>query len=483
MPIRLIARLLPALIVLLAAMAAAEAQLPFPHKSSKNKPAADQDLTTVKGVLLSMTAKDLTVQTDDKRVFTILRADTTKFLEREEPIKSAEILVGDRVMVDASEDTQGKYTAVEVRRTKHGTPQDQARARADMPVDQDAPPPKEPAKSESGSGSAATPAAAQPPPERPATELAPPTPKSEVSEEDRPKLTRGKPSPRKIGSNGETEPEEPVVPKEQPRQESASSSTPQGRNPSDSDDPRDYRRDDNAPPTADQATRDTFIDQARDKAQNFVETLPNYTVKQFTTRFQSDNPRLNWQPLDNVSTEVVYDNGKESYKNILVNGKPPKGKIEDSGSWSTGEFGSVLRDLFSPYTAADFVPNGNATIVNRAAKVYKFTVEQPNSHWRIVGPAQSYMPAFKGTVWIDKETFRVLRIEMQTRNMPKDFSFDTVESTLDYDYIRLGGVKDFLLPVHAENLICVRGTSTCSKNVIDFRNYRKFGAEATIIFK
>ncbi|HEY3738236.1 MAG TPA: hypothetical protein VGL53_00255 [Bryobacteraceae bacterium] len=478
MPIRLIARLLPALIVLLAATAVADAQLPFPHKS-KNKPAADQDLTTVKGVLLSMSAKEMMVQTDDKRVFKILRADTTKFLEKEEPIKSAEILVGDRVMVDASEDNDGKYTAVEVRRTKHGTAQDQAQARADVPIDQDAPPPqKTPEKSASGS-------AEQQPTERPATELAPPTPKTEVSEEDRPKLTRGKPSPRKIGSNGETEPDEPIAPKEPPpqQQESASSSSPQGRNPSQSDDPRDYRRDDSAPPSADQVTRDTFIDQARDVAQNFVETLPDYTVKQFTTRFQSDNPRVNWQPLDNVSAEVVYEHGKESYKNILVNGKPPKGKIEDSGSWSTGEFGSVLRDLFSPYTAADFVPNGNATIVNRSARVYKFSVEQPNSHWRIVGPAQSYMPAFKGTVWIDKENFRVLRIEMQTRNMPKDFSFDTVESTLDYDYIRLGGVKDFLLPVHAENLICVRGSSTCSKNVIDFRNYRKFGAETTIIFK
>jgi hypothetical protein len=216
---------------------------------------------------------------------------------------------------------------------------------------------------------------------------------------------------------------------------------------------------------------------------NFVETLPNYTVKQFTTRFQSDNPRVNWQPLDNVSAEVVYEEGKESYKNILVNGKPPKGKIEDSGSWSTGEFASVLIDLFSPVTAADFTPSGQATIANRSTKVYKFSVEQENSHWKIIGPGQSYFPAYKGTIWIDKETFRVMRIETQTRKMPKEFSFDTVESTLDYDFIRLGTSKTFLLPVHAENLICVRGTSTCSKNIIDFRNYRKFGAEATIIFK
>jgi len=469
MPFRLIALSLLALMIAEAQTGGPQSRpmpgpgLPLPGRKGKNKNADEVQLDSLKGVLRSLTKEEMLVEADDKRVFTIVRTEKTKFLEKDEPIKVETIQLGDRVMVDASQDDHGKWTAVEVRVTKRASPQEQARARVAIP-NADA---GEPAKG----------GAAAEPQERPATEMAPAMPK-EISEDDRPKLGRGKAAPRRKAANGETEPEEPIVAKvEKPAPAPSDTGAPL------SDDPRDYRPRDDAPPSAEAGARDELIEKARDVAQNFVETLPNYSVKQFTTRFQSDNPRINWQPIDNVSTDVLYENGKESYKNVLVNGKPPKGKIEDSGSWSTGEFASVLKDIFSPATAADFRPSGIATIVNRSAKVYKFVVDQENSHWKIASPGQFYFPAYKGTIWVDRETSRVLRIEMQTTKMPKDFSFDTVESTLDYDFIRLGATKAYLLPVHAENLICVRGTSMCSKNIIDFRNYRRFGAESTIIFK
>jgi hypothetical protein len=58
-----------------------------------------------------------------------------------------------------------------------------------------------------------------------------------------------------------------------------------------------------------------------------------------------------------------------------------------------------------------------------------------------------------------------------------------VESTADYDFIRLGGAGPFLLPVEAEVLSCQRGTSICSRNKIEFRNYRKFGSESDVTFE
>jgi len=72
---------------------------------------------------------------------------------------------------------------------------------------------------------------------------------------------------------------------------------------------------------------------------------------------------------------------------------------------------------------------------------------------------------------------------MQSRQMPQDFPFDKVEMACDYDFVRLGTMTQFLLPVHSENLSCQRGTSNCSRNSIDFRNYKKFGSESTLILK
>jgi hypothetical protein len=223
------------------------------------------------------------------------------------------------------------------------------------------------------------------------------------------------------------------------------------------------------------------VEKARETSESFVETLPNYMVKQITTRYISTTTKPNWMPQDNISTDLVYENGKESYRNVLLNGKPAKGKVQETGSWSTGEFGTILKDVFSRSTAADFRSRGSATVSNRNARVYDFTVEQPNSHWHVFVPGQSYRPAYKGKIWIDRETARVLRVEMQTRNMPREFPLDTVESATDYEFVRLGE-GTFLLPVHSETLNCVRGTTQCSRNVIEFRNYKKFGAESNITF-
>ena len=122
-----------------------------------------------------------------------------------------------------------------------------------------------------------------------------------------------------------------------------------------------------------------------------------------------------------------------------------------------------------------------ARIAGHDAVIYDFEVDREHSHWHIQAPSQSVQPAYKGSVWLEKDTAEILRIEMQTYRMPKEFTFDKVESAVDYDYVRLGE-RQFLLPVHAETLTCVRGTSNCSRNVIDFRNYRKYSGESTITF-
>ena len=76
----------------------------------------------------------------------------------------------------------------------------------------------------------------------------------------------------------------------------------------------------------------------------------------------------------------------------------------------------------------------------------------------------------------------MLRIEMQARSVPSEFPFDTIETSADYEYVRIGGTQQFLLPVHSENLMCQRGTNTCSRNTIDFRNYKKYSGESSITF-
>ena len=231
-----------------------------------------------------------------------------------------------------------------------------------------------------------------------------------------------------------------------------------------------------------QGTGDDFIQKAREAAFEFDQKLPNFVCQQMVTRYQSETRQPSWHAMDVLSYDLVYEDGQENYKNPKINGKSVKaGADKESGSWSTGEFGTLLKDIFHPSTSADFRLKGNDTIVHRPAKVYTFAVDKDHSHWRIQGGTQWIMPGYRGTIWIDKETYRALRIEMEAINIPSAFVLDHTESAADYDFVMIRDQK-VLLPTHAEILSCERGSFNCSRNAIDFRNYHAYTGETSITF-
>ena len=162
-----------------------------------------------------------------------------------------------------------------------------------------------------------------------------------------------------------------------------------------------------------------LIRRAADAAMEFTETLPSYVCTELVTRSQSESTPANFQPIDVVSMEVLYTDGREDYRNIQINGKKTVKKIEETGgAWSTGEFGTVLIDLFSPATNAVFHYRRDSRAGGIMAKMYDFEVAREGSHWSIHASSQTYNPAYVGSVWIDPATSRVLRIEMEAKGMP-----------------------------------------------------------------
>jgi len=435
---------------------------PFPGSrgGTITRPKNQASAVTINGILRKLSDDDMVVQADDKRMLTIALGITTKFYKASGAMmKGADMQLGDHLNIDAAQDDNGYYHARNVTQVKVGTAAE--RAAASQPVD----------ASQVGAGNSGAPSPPAPP--------APPAP-PDPNDPGPPKVRRGVPPPN---SNP------PLV--------ARSDSPAPGRPSIHADDVNGVTRAPGAPvvdtsPAGGtgsnhqtfRSSGDPVIDTAREEAFSFAETLPNYVVKQFTTRYGTEAARggqTSWRALDTVTADVVSEDGKESYRNILINGKPPREAVEKSGTWSTGEYSSVLLDVLSPGTDADFHNKRSTTIVNRAAWRYDFSVDRPNSHWNVHASAESYNPEYVGAIWIDKENSRVLRIELAARNMPRAFPLDTVESSVDYDYVLIGDAK-FLLPVHSEALSCERGTNGCSRNSIDFRNYRKFSADTSITF-
>ncbi len=409
--------------------------IPWPRKgkSSKNKDAAAEALHTSRGVLRKIDAKGITIDAADGREIEFRRTEKTRFYRDANEIKDSDLKAGDEISVEASQTDDGYLIAQNVRFEKAGAPQ----AAAQRPAAEEQPAAKE----------------------VPTTTDAPPPEK----DPNRPVLHRGKPA-RRVQTDADDDSGEADAPavqqaKAQPPAQLAKLSPPP------------------------EPAADPVIQKARAAANSFSEGLPNYVCTEYMTRYYSDARPADWHPIDVVSTNVVYEGEKESYRDIKVNGKAVKKSIEEiGGSWSTGEYGSVLRGLFARGTEAEFHQRTETTIAGVRAVVYNFGVEQDRSDWRIMAPSQAIRPAYKGAVWIDPATGRVLRIEMQARKLPEEFPLDTVESAIDYDSVNIGSSR-FLLPVHAEILSCQRGTPNCTRNTMDFRNYHRFGSESSISFE
>ncbi|HEY4362718.1 MAG TPA: hypothetical protein VGN17_17245 [Bryobacteraceae bacterium] len=480
---------------------------------------------STEGRVRRATATQLVIEPDDHRIIWYRVNGRTVSQKDGKDAEVTTFAPGDRVTVDSTEDDQGFFTAVEVQWQSAGTAADRAGATAtwDLPTAAAAAPPssgssggtasrREPGddrpvlrrnkSSDAGDAPAAAPepeksAKGKPPAapaapaedekidNRPTTEVR--TADNTVNDADdpgKPKLKRGAPAtartapaapPAQDAPVQAPAPAVPAAPVQTARNAPAiTAGVPQVSG---------STLGTTAGPGPILPQEDPLITKARDVAGSYADTLPNFFCQQMTTRYQSNNPRQGWDALDIVTADLAYQDGKESYKNIKVGNKVVNKPMEEiPGSRSTGEFSSQMDAILRPGTGATFKRNGEDRIRNRSAVVFKFEIPRERSGWRIEQTSELYYPAYRGSIWIDKETSRVMRIEQEARGMPSLFPLDTVESSTDYDFVRLAVGQDFLLPVEAEVLSCVRGTSSCSRNKIEFRNYRKFGAESDITF-
>jgi hypothetical protein len=249
------------------------------------------------------------------------------------------------------------------------------------------------------------------------------------------------------------------------------------------------------PPTQTQAPsapplripEDAAISRARKATTQFVAALPSFQVRRVITRYgkQSYLARWpKWEAIDVVTSTLAYKNGGEAYSDIRVGPNEFKQLLEEmEGLSSTGEFGQLLLGIFNPKSATRFGKPRRVELSGRECNRYPFFIRQEDSTWLISARSEQYFPAYAGALWIDRETSRVLRVEMQARELPRAFPLDSVEMTVDYGFVKLEAGDSFLLPTASEALSCQRRTNSCLKNATVFTDYVKFEAESKIIFE
>lgn len=226
-----------------------------------------------------------------------------------------------------------------------------------------------------------------------------------------------------------------------------------------------------------------LLEQTRQHALEFAEELPNFIVTQSVTRYSQGPGDKDWRLEDKLEIELTYRVGKGEEFNLLrVNGKPTAQSYEDiGGSTSTGEFGSMLAALFIPQSRAEFKEAKHETFRGRPTVVYDFKVKRAYSSSTISdrSTGKKVVAGYSGSIWIDTEQKRVLRLEASNEDIPAGFPVTLSENAVEYEWTTIADQR-YLLPIHAEVLLGRDQQKFYTRNVIEFRNYRRFEAKIKI---
>jgi hypothetical protein len=237
-------------------------------------------------------------------------------------------------------------------------------------------------------------------------------------------------------------------------------------------------------PGPDSIEQGRIIQDARSYALNYTKQLPNFICVQVTRRDVDPTGSGNsWYHNDTIMQRVSYNEQHEDYQVVLVNNQPVTNvKMEQlGGTVSQGEFGSMMKKIFEPSTQTRFEWERWATLRGRRTYVFAYDVEQQHSEYHVsVDHSLDVIPAYRGLVYIDRDTKMITKITLIPYDLPATFPIRDIKTSLDYEFTRIGD-QDYMLPIKAV-ITSSRSAHFMSKNEIEFRNYRKFGTETTIKF-
>lgn len=234
-----------------------------------------------------------------------------------------------------------------------------------------------------------------------------------------------------------------------------------------------------------------LVDKTRRKTLDAVGEMPDFVVKQQIQRSEAYAGTGNFRNLDKLIVAVSYrSSGEESYKLLSINGalqanaESKRSYEEAGGTSSTGEFVTMLATIFKPESETEFTPVQTDLVRGRNTVIFDFSVERDKAKQQIIaggGYSQMTLTGMKGRIWIDRDEFRVLRVESEATEIPENFPIRTARRTIDYDWTTISDER-YLLPLVSDVRLTFREKSNVyeSRNLIRFTNYQKFGTDIII---
>jgi hypothetical protein len=226
-----------------------------------------------------------------------------------------------------------------------------------------------------------------------------------------------------------------------------------------------------------------ILDTTRETALGYNDALPDFIC---TEKVQRSQRIATFTTTDELSIQVTYFGHRENYRLIAINGTRSEQAIESlEGPISGGEFGTLLRRVFEPSSAADFEWKGWSNIRKQRVAVFSYRVAHARSHYVLgyrtnTGGVVTATAGHHGEVAIHSDTRNVLRLTAIADDTPKDSEIAQSSVEVDYDFKDIAG-RNYWLPLRA--VARMRRGYRQFTNTVEFVGYRKFDTDSKIDFR
>jgi hypothetical protein len=225
----------------------------------------------------------------------------------------------------------------------------------------------------------------------------------------------------------------------------------------------------------------------KDYAINYSKMLPDFICLEQTRRYVDTTGRDAWRATDVITARLSYFGQKEDYKLVSMNDRVVTDAAYTSvgGALSMGDFGTTMREIFEPASNGWFQWERWTTLRKRRTHVYSYRIPVEYSKYSIhysgddKDKGETVIVGYHGSIFVDNDTHMVVRITVEADNIPPTFPVLQVKQTLDYEFTSIGD-HQFLLPLVAD--VRMHSGRIWTKNVKEFRLYRKFSADTSIKF-
>jgi len=231
------------------------------------------------------------------------------------------------------------------------------------------------------------------------------------------------------------------------------------------------------------AAQERLIAQARDAAMRYSQKLPNFMCTQVTRRQLDPKGRGDWRLLDEKTQMIMFFDGREHYADLRTRSRATGEREVPTSALTTGEFGSLLKQIFEPDSHATFGWKRTDNVRGRSVHVLTYEVPAAYSKYLVsYSHGQQRVPLFsgyRGLLFVDSDTGAVYRLTHETVGLPPEVPMRQIGVVIDYDYAAVGG-QLYLLPLSASVEVRHR-KNTIIRNEVTFRSYQRYATDSRIV--